>query len=163
MDIRRIYEYALQREHEGKRFFEENAARMQHAAAAEAFRQLAAEEQRHINFIQAELDRLNSGQPAATDPAAAYEAEGFFSQRAVSEAIDQTTLEAMVPDLPVLRMAYLIERDFAEFYERAAAGVEGDARHALQTLAHWERVHEQLFKALHDQAFDLYAGMPWGG
>jgi len=162
MDIRRIYEYALQREHEGKRFFEENAERMQHAAAAEAFRQLAAEEQKHINFIQTELDRLNAGGPPAA-PATDLEAEGFFSQRAAGEAIDQTTLEAMVPDLPVLRMAYLIERDFAEFYERAAAQAEGEARTALETLARWERVHELLFKTMHDQAFDLYAGMPWGG
>ena len=34
MDIRKIYEYALQREHEGKRFFEQNAERLSHAAAA---------------------------------------------------------------------------------------------------------------------------------
>ena len=36
MDIRKIYEYALQREHEGKRFFEENAGRLGHAAAVSA-------------------------------------------------------------------------------------------------------------------------------
>ncbi len=47
MDIRKIYEYALQREYEGKRFFEENAGRLKHAAAAGAFRELAAEEQKH--------------------------------------------------------------------------------------------------------------------
>jgi hypothetical protein len=35
---------------------------------------------------------------------------------------------AMVPDLPVLRMAYLIERDFAEFYEMATGKTEGEER-----------------------------------
>ena len=45
MDIRKIYAYALQREREGKRFFEQNAERLSHAAAAGAFRRLAAEEQ----------------------------------------------------------------------------------------------------------------------
>ena len=44
MDIRKIYEYALHREHEGKRFFEQNAERLNHAAAVGAFRQLATEE-----------------------------------------------------------------------------------------------------------------------
>jgi rubrerythrin len=69
----------------------------------------------------------------------------------------------MVPDLPVLRMAYLIERDFAEFYEMSAARAEGEAKQVLEMLAHWERGHEQLFKLLHDKAFEQYANMPWGG
>ena len=44
MDIRKIYTYALQREHEGKRFFEQNAERLSHAAAVGAFKHLADEE-----------------------------------------------------------------------------------------------------------------------
>ena len=91
------------------------------------------------------------------------ERDGFFSQRAESEMLDQTVMEAMVPDLPVLRMAYLIERDFAEFYELAAAKSEGEAREVLTMLATWERGHEKLFKRLHDTAFKEYAEMPWGG
>jgi rubrerythrin len=57
MDIRKIYEYALQREHEGKRFFETNTDRLQHAAAQGAFRQLAGEEQKHIDFITSLIGR----------------------------------------------------------------------------------------------------------
>ena len=70
----------------------------------------------------------------------------------------------MVPDLSVLRMAYLIERDFAEFYEMAAERAEdATARASLRQLARWERGHEKLFKEMHDRAFEEYAGMPWGG
>ena len=72
-------------------------------------------------------------------------------------------IEAMVPDLPVLRTAYLIERDFAEFYELAARKSEGEAKQVLEMLARWERGHEELFKRLHDRAFEEYAQMPWGG
>jgi rubrerythrin len=163
MDIRKIYEYALQREHEGKRFFAHNAERLTHAAAAGAFEQLAAEEQKHIEFIEAQIDALDKGEQPNTSMGVELEQEGFFSQRAESEMLDQTVLEAMVPDLPVLRMAYLIERDFAEFYEMAAAKSEGEAKGVLQMLAGWERGHERLFKHLHDTAFEEYAGMPWGG
>jgi len=77
--------------------------------------------------------------------------------------LDQTVLEAMVPDLPVLRMAYLIELDFAEYYTKAAKQAEGEAKKVLQMLAKWERSHEALFKKMHDQAYELYAQMPWGG
>jgi rubrerythrin len=163
MDIRKIYEYALQREHEGKRFFAQNAGRLSHAAAVSVFEQLADEEQKHIEFIQAQIEALDQGDTPDIALGAELEEEGFFSQRAESEMLDQTVLEAMVPDLPVLRMAYLIERDFAEFYEMAAAKSEGQAKEVLRMLAEWERGHERLFKHLHDTAFEDYAEMPWGG
>jgi rubrerythrin len=163
MEIAKIYEYALQREHEGKRFYEENAGRMGHAAAVEAFNNLAAQEQRHIEYIQGHLDALEEGQAPGADVGMDLDQSGMFAQRASSELLDQTVLEAMVPDLPILRTAYLIERDFAEFYESAAAQSEGEAREVLENLAGWERMHEAFFKQWHDAAFEEYSQMPWGG
>ncbi len=163
MDIRKIYEYALQREHEGKNFFLTNAERLHHAAAQGAFRQLAGEEQKHINFIESMIKALDQGRSAGQVVADLKAEDSFFSRRAISEGVEQTVIEAMVPDLPVLRMAYLIERDFAEFYEMAASKTEGEARQVLEMLGHWERGHEQLFRMFHDKAFEQYANMPWGG
>jgi rubrerythrin len=162
MNIQRIYEYALQREREGLDFFQRNAERMSHAAAVEIFRKLAAEEQKHIEFIQRLLKALE-GDQSVLEASIELEQEDFFSQRAELERLDQTTLESMVPDLTVLRMAYLIERDFAEFYETAAQEIEGDASEALKMLARWERSHEQLFKDIHDKLLEEYMNMPWGG
>ena len=158
----KIYEYALEREREGKAFFESNASRMSHAAAAGIMQQLAAEEQKHIEFVEDLLRRLEGG---ATPGGAAPELEpgSRFAARADSELLEQTVIESMVPDVAILRMAYLIERDLAEFYEMAAAAAEGEARASLESLARWERGHEQLFKDLHDRIFQEYAGMPWGG
>jgi len=163
MDIRKIYEYALQREHEGKKFFEDNAARLHHPAAAGAFRALADEEQRHIEFISAQIAALDRGEAPSAAKGSTLEEEGFFSQRATSELLDQTITEAMVPDLPVLRTAYLIERDFAEFYAQSAEKAEGESKKVLEMLTAWERTHEKLFKQMHDKAFAQYAQMPWGG
>lgn len=163
MDLRKIYGYALQREHEGKRFFSENAERMAHAAAAGAFRHLAEEEQKHIEFIQRQIDALDKDEPGNSAMGAALEKDGFFTQRASAELLDQTIIEAMVPDLPVLRTAYLIERDIAEFYGNAADKAKGEAKKVLQMLAAWERGHEAYFKAIHDKAFKEYSEMPWGG
>jgi rubrerythrin len=162
MNVQRIYEYALQREREGMEFFQRNAERMSHAAAVEIFRKLAAEEQKHIEFVQGLLKALHSGQPALEIDTELEQAD-FFTQRAELEKLDQTAIESMVPDLTVLRMAYLIERDFAEFYETAAQKVEGEASEALMMLARWERGHEQLFKDIHDKLLEEYMNMPWGG
>ena len=163
MDVRKVFEYALQREHEGKRFFEQNAARLGHAAAVHAFKMLAEEEQKHIEFIERQLAALGSKKSGDAAPGAALEKEGFFSQRATSELLEQTVIEAMVPDLPVLRTAYLIERDFADFYALSAKQAPGEARQVLEMLAKWEEGHAALFKSIHDKAFEEYAQMPWGG
>lgn len=163
MDIRKIYEYALQREFEGKRFFEENVSRLSHASAVDVFKKLVQEEQKHIEFIQRQIELIAENKPSDLEMGTNLEQMGYFSSRASSEFIEQTVSEAMVPDLPVLRMAYLIERDFAEFYEKAARKASGDAREVLETLAYWERRHESLFKEIHDKAFEEYSGMPWGG
>jgi rubrerythrin len=163
MDTRKIYEYALQREYEGKHFFEENASRLREAAAVNAFKQLAAEEQKHIDFILGQLNFLLTGKGGGMQDGARLEQAGFFSQRAESEFVDQSVAESMVPDLPVLRMAYLIERDFAEFYESAAVQAEGKAKQVLTMLSQWERGHERLFKRFYDRAFEEYSKMPWGG
>jgi rubrerythrin len=69
----------------------------------------------------------------------------------------------MVPDVAVLRVAWLIERDIAEFYEANAARATGEAQQALASLARWERGHEALFKTVHDKVEAHYASMPWGG
>ncbi len=161
MDIIRILKYALERENEGKRFFVENAARLQNAAAAGAFKAIALEEQKHIDFITAQLAAQAHGGVSAE--ALDLPTAGFFADRAENENIEQSVAEAMVADLPVLRMAYLIERDFSEFYTLAASKAEGEPKKVLEMLAHWEAGHERLFKHLHDKAFELYAGMPWGG
>ncbi|UCC62337.1 MAG: ferritin family protein [Anaerolineae bacterium] len=166
MNIRKVYAYALERERQGKRFFEENAARASHASVVGIFERLAREEGAHITFIQGLIDHLDQGQPASVEALAGdlpLAETGFFSERAASELIDQTTIESMTPDLPVLRVAYLIERDFSEFYEMAAVRAEGEAQEALSLLARWERSHEALFKGLHDRLFEEYVGMPWGG
>lgn len=163
MEILKILEYALAREYEGKRFFEQNADRLSHSAAISAFKQLAQEEQKHIDFIQNQLAIVSHGHPDSVLSKMELEQTGFFSQREKSENLDQSVIEAMVPDLPILRMAYLIERDFAEFYELSALKVDGDSRKVLEMLASWERRHEALFKQFHDRAYDQYSQMPWGG
>ena len=163
MDIRKIYEYALAREYEGKRFFESNAKRLSHAAAVDAFHRLAQEEQKHIDFIQMQITALNEGFTRNVDSTVNLDPASFFSQRAALESIEQTVSEAMLPDLPILRMAYLIERDFAEFYQIAGEKADGNARQVLNMLAQWERGHERFFKEWYDNVFQEYAKMPWGG
>jgi len=162
MNVRKIYGYALSRERQGKEFFQTNAGRLSHAAAVAIFRRLAEEEDRHIQFIEGLLRALD-GTASERDSGSELGQVDLFAQRAGLEVLDQAVIESMIPDVAILRTAYLIERDFAEFYELAAERAEGEDQTALSALARWERGHERLFKDLHDRVFQEYAEMPWGG
>jgi len=159
MNLQKIYEYALQREQEGYRFFKQNADKAAHAAAAGAFKRLADEELKHIAFIK-ELMK-DDDESGASD--AALTGDSWFEDRAQKELLDQTLIESMIPDVAVLRIAYLIEHDLSEFYEKAASQSTGKAQSAFAQLAKWERSHEAFFKELHDKVFQEYTEMPWGG
>jgi rubrerythrin len=159
MNVQKIYEYALQREEEGYRFFSDNAAKAKHGAAAGIFGKLAEEELQHITFIKKLLASPDGDAADMAEP----EGEGLFEKRARTEFLNQTIIESMIPDVAILRVAFLIERDLSEFYEKAAAGADGRDKAAFTQLAKWERGHETFFKELHDCIFEEYTKMPWGG
>ena len=160
MNLEKIYQYALKREQEGYDFFKANAEKTAHAAAAGVFEKLAEEELKHIEYIKGLME---GSEEAETSTVAELEDEGFFEDRARTELLAQSVIESMIPDVAVLRTAYLIEHDLAEFYEKAAAMSVGKAQEAFGLLAKWERGHEVLFRELHDRVFEEYTEMPWGG
>lgn len=159
MDLRSIYDYTLRREYEGYEFLLQNAARMQNASAANLLRALAAEEEAHIKHVKALMAALEDATQEA--PALDLEAEGAFAQRTGAELLDAGVLASMMPDVAVLRLAYLIERDMADYYEAMARRLDGQARETFARLAEWERQHAELFGRLHDTLFREYTGLDW--
>jgi len=160
MNLQKLFEYALQREKEGYQFFKSNADKAGHAAAAQVFQKLADEELKHIEYIK---NLMKAGDDDDVQTEAMLEIEGWFEDKAEKELLDQSLIESMIPDVAVLRTAYLIESDLAEFYENAASKSSGRAQKAFEQLARWERGHEAYFKDLHDKVFEEYTQMPWGG
>jgi rubrerythrin len=160
MNFQKIFEYALQREKEGYRFFKTSADKSSHAAAAQVFQRLADEELKHIEYLK---DLMKSEDDGEIQTEAMLNIEDWFESKAKEELLDQSLIESMIPDVAVLRTAYLIEGDLSDFYEKTAENSSGRARKAFQQLAKWERKHEAFFKQLHDKVFEQYTQMPWGG
>ncbi len=161
----RIFEYALNQEETGKSFFQAALARMGWGAAVSAFRRVIEEEEKHILIINNILQGLRQGGPdrIALDKEIVLPRTNFFDDRAKAEFSEQVLLESMVPDLTVFSMAWLIEKDLSEFYEKMASQTEGKAREALSMLAGWERGHERFFREFREQLTKVYENMPWGG
>jgi rubrerythrin len=134
-------------------------------AALSALKKLIEEEEHHISFIKNILDGLKRGSPDQLQIGKDVHLQptNFFDERAKSEFLQQLLYESMVPDITVFSIAWLIEKDLSEFYEKMASQTEGKAREALLMLAEWERGHERFFREYREKLDDSYSKMTWGG
>jgi hypothetical protein len=161
----KVFEYALNQEQTGKSFFQSSIERMGIGAAINAFTRLVEEEQKHIEFISGILDKLKKGE--SVDPSSMKDIvlapTDYFDGRAKSEFLQQCLDGSMVPDVTVFNVAWLIEKDLSEFYEKTAMQTEGKIKESLMMLSHWERGHEKFFREYRDKLTEVYSNMPWGG
>lgn len=161
-----ILKYALDMELNGHNFFKEKADSFQDPTTRALFTQLAGVEMEHYNLIKGELDQYTQSPEDFTvnEEILSRDESSIFNQREGSEHLDTTLVESDVPDVTILRMAYLIERDFKEFYAEAVELVEDENVKTLLTrLSNWEQGHETLFKREYDRLKKEYLTLPWGG
>ncbi len=164
-DLIKLFEYALHQEETGKSFFQASLNRMGWGAALSAFSQLIKEEEHHIDFINKILDGLKKGNLAELQTVKDYgvETTNYFDERAKSEFLQQQLYETMVPDVTVFNVAWLIEKDLSEFYDKMACQTDGAAREAFKMLSDWERGHERFFREFRDKANESYKYLSLGG
>jgi rubrerythrin len=161
----KIFEYALQQEETGKRFFEDSLERMGWGSAVGAFEKLIKEEEHHILFIKGILSNLKQGRPVdlRKGESLPLEPTNYFDERAKSEFLQQCLEGSMVPEVTIFNTAWLIEKDLSEFYGKMANQTEGKTREALEMLSKWEKAHERLFRDYRDKFDEMYSKMAWGG
>jgi rubrerythrin len=161
----RIFEYALQQEETGKRFFQDSLKRMGWGSAVSAFEKLIKEEEHHILFIQRILGDLKQGRSVELrgSPGPSLEPTHYFDERAKSEFLQQCLEGSMVPEVTIFNTAWLIEKDLSEFYGKMANQTSGKTREALEMLSNWEKGHERLFREYRDKFDEMYSKIPWGG
>lgn len=118
----------------------------------------------HYKYIENLLNRYIETDSFGMDPELLDREESIFEEREDSEHIDATLQESDIPDITVLRMAYLIERDYKEFYQNAADNIEDkEVKAIFERLSKWEEGHESLFKSEYDRRMKEYMTLPWGG
>lgn len=162
-----ILKYAMRMEKEGAEFFLTQSQRFQDATTRELFKKLAKIEESHYDYLEQQLKHYTEGKLTTEDISQQHMDQtesDIFHSRAKSEHLNTTLTESDTPDITILRMAYLIEKDFAEFYENARDYVEDDTLKALfEQLSSWEKGHEKLFKTEYQRLMKEYMTLPWGG
>lgn len=164
MNYANVIRYAMEMEMNGYNFFKSNAEKMNNPGSKALFLQLAEVEKEHYEYLERQLDHYMEEDELDTSPEVFDREENIFVDRADSENLEAGVVESMVPDLTILRMAYLIERDFKEFYTDAYEKAEDeDVKALFKRLATWEEGHEKIFKKEYDKRMEEYMNTPWGG
>lgn len=159
-----VLRYAMQMELDGANFFRDNAEKFNNVTSKKLFLDLAETEMEHYRYLENQLKSYTENKTFDTSEEVMGREEDIFQSREESEHLEATLSESDVPDLTILRMAYLIEKDYKEFYEDAAENANDQAAKAIFTkLATWEAGHELLFKREYDKRMREYMSLPWGG
>ena len=140
---------AMRIEQNGYRFYRRAAGETNDPKAKAFFTGLAEDEVAHEAVLRTRLRALE--EDGAWLPVAEDEwptggprsgAEPIFSQKRLEEGVSDYTSE-----LSALRMAYLIEKNAVEFYNKAARETTDPAGRAMyEDLAAWEKVHQRVLE-----------------
>lgn len=139
-----ILKYAMNLEKKAEEFYTLYKDKAQSNAIKDVFDGLSSMELDHYNILKNQLDRVENNQAFSEVNLKLDDGEKIIFNR--EKDLDNVNLAYELSDLPILRMAYTLENDFANFYEKAAKKAEDpNAKKLLETLAYWENEHRVAF------------------
>ena len=155
-DFKSILEVALSFEKSGREFYKNNMQKVNQSVAKKTFEYLMEMEDSHVKFIEGMIEALEDNKEV--DFALQEEEEEIFVERLESQALSNNSYSSDLADLSILRMAYLIERDFVDYYENASKNVEDtSAKKLMVKLMNWEKGHVTLVKDLMEKIYEKNA------
>lgn len=148
-----ILAYAIKREEEGERFYKDNLKRVTSKETRAVMESLAEMEREHAELLQGRYKTLKEkGEwlPFNVD----LQGGNIFQERFEAEKTTKADLESDLSDITILRMAYLIENDLAEFYKSASEKIEDpEGKRLFLTLSNWEVEHKNALYKLYQDHF----------
>lgn len=140
-----ILKYAMNMEKKAEEFYGMYLNKVQAESNKEIFKELAEMEDDHYEILKKELDKIEAdGKFNDIDTSALKGGEDIFKTN--ERDIKNIDFSKVVEDLPILRMAYAMESDFAKFYTEAAKSADDpNAKKLLEVLADWEIKHRDSF------------------
>jgi rubrerythrin len=154
-----ILAYAIKREEQGEQFYLENVNKVHSKETRAILESLAEMEKEHAALLRGRYEALSkTGHwlPVVED----IKGASIFQVRYETEKTTKADLQSDLSDITILRMAYLIENDLAEFYKKAAEGIDDpEGKKLFSALSEWEIEHKNaLYKVymehFHENWFD---------
>lgn len=145
--MKQIIEYAMRMENDAKEFYTFNQDRVKSPEIKKQFEFLAEMEKNHYAMLSIIFDRLNVNPPPITLSWVVDDASKEVNPPILADNYELISNENTMSDLSVIRMAFLMESDFALFYKSASESLEdGEAKKALLELSSWEEQHREMFR-----------------
>ncbi|MGQ9855742.1 MAG: ferritin-like domain-containing protein [Fervidobacterium sp.] len=139
-----ILKLAEQFEIEGYKFYTAKREEVKNKQVSDIFDYLAQMEKEHTEFIRRLIKTLEEGREVESIE---MQDSSYFKSRYEGQKIQETSPEDDIADLAVLRMAYLIEKDFMEFYKKAAENEKNESvKKVLVLLQDWEEGHKKIIE-----------------
>ncbi|ANQ54146.1 rubrerythrin [Thermosipho affectus] len=156
MSIEDILKVAENFEIEGFKFYKEKKEEVKNKLAREVLEFLQEMEKEHTEYIRKIRKALEEEEEIPVAPLDTT--KDFFNERLRGQKIEETPSEDDIKDLSILRMALLIEKDFVNYYDKAAERAKVMEDKTLESilinLREWEKGHVNLVKELILQIFE---------
>ncbi|QTA38064.1 ferritin family protein [Thermosipho ferrireducens] len=151
MSVKDILKLAEFFEIEGYKFYRSKKEELKSKLIKDVFSYLQEMEKEHTEYIRKLLKTFESSEKLPTNIFENTD-ENFFLNRFKSQKLDNVPYEDDIKDLSILRMAFLIEKDFVSYYNKAAESAEKinqlELREILIHLRNWEEGHANLIENL---------------
>jgi rubrerythrin len=137
---------------EGKEFFIRASGMMKHPRARDMFVGLSKQEQRHIEVLSHQLERLGRGMDISSLKDAIDVHESGPGERVFAEQdVKELGLSEGAGELEVIQVGLDVEQKSIEYYRKAsAAATERDAKDMFDWLVTEEEGHLAILKAEYD-------------
>ena len=144
MNVEDILKLAHRMELQGMEFYDEQKGRVKLQLLGELFAFLSDMERGHAAYLQKQLENMAAGKTLDALP----DDVEMDRYRDIMEKqkIEPADLNTDLGDYSIMRMAYLIEKDFAQFYDKSASESKGEIKDLFIRLAKWEREHAKMMK-----------------
>lgn len=150
-NIKMILEYAMRMENDAREFYLYNLDRVQTPSLKKLFKELADMEKGHYEMLNKTYEKMKIAQPPLNISWVVDNTSREMNTAIIADNSELISDEKSISDLSIVRLAYLMESDFALFYENAAEKVtDAEAKKALLELAVWEKQHQELFKGKYE-------------
>lgn len=153
--VKSILKFAMRMEKDAADFYEFYMDKAESEAIRTLFSELAGIEKQHYTILEKKYNELQYTEPPLTISWVVDETFKARDPHILADNSDSVSDAGVSTDLSIIRMAYLIEHDFAYFYSKAIEAVEEpEARKFLQELAGWEKQHSDLFQTRYQKLLE---------
>ncbi len=140
-----ILKYAMNMEQKAKDFYLTYRDKVKAESTKKIFNELANTQDAHFEILQEMIDKVErEGKFETLEVKKLSGGSEIF--RLNKEEFENADFTEIVEDLPILKLAYALENDFANFYQDASEKAhEPSAKKLLEELAQWKITHKDYF------------------